>query len=82
MMPKSHVRFKVNERIARVAIWLNQNFLVGEELDASDRPIKVAFSSLRKKQQELRINMETVRKWKWAMLCVHECTQRNTSKVS
>ena len=32
-LPESFVTFKVNERAARVALWLNQNFLMGEELE-------------------------------------------------
>ncbi len=80
VLPKSHVRFRVNERTARVAIWLNQNFLVGEELDASDGPIKVAFSSLREKQQELRINMETVRKLKLPISCTHVANRKSFFK--
>ena len=30
--PKSHVTFAVNERINRVVMWVNQNFLLDEEV--------------------------------------------------
>ena len=33
--PKGHVTFQVSERPARVAMWINQNFLLGEELEPS-----------------------------------------------
>jgi hypothetical protein len=49
--PEGRVQFKLNERAARVALWLNQNFLMGEELESTDGKIEVAFSSLRAKNQ-------------------------------
>ena len=29
--PQGHVEFKVNERAARVAMWVNQSFLLGDD---------------------------------------------------
>ena len=46
--PSGRVRFRVNERAARVALWLNQNFLTGEEMEATEQgTLAVAFASLR-----------------------------------
>ncbi|XP_041460099.1 Bardet-Biedl syndrome 2 protein homolog [Lytechinus variegatus] len=44
--PKSSVVFTVNERIQRVVLWINQNFLVDEDV-AADTPLNVGFLSLR-----------------------------------
>ncbi|XP_046688473.1 Bardet-Biedl syndrome 2 protein homolog [Homalodisca vitripennis] len=35
--PSSFVSFKLNERIQRVEMWLNQNFLLTQEVWSSDR---------------------------------------------
>jgi len=35
VMPKSSVHLQVRERPARIAMWLNQNFLLSEELEAT-----------------------------------------------
>ena len=64
MPPKGFVHFHINERVARVAMWINQNFLVGEELDASSNEIgsgslDLQFASLRKKGEELYFNMSS-----------------------
>ena len=46
--PAGRVDFRVNERAARVALWLNQNFLTGEEMEATEQgALIVAFASLR-----------------------------------
>ncbi len=51
----------MNERAARVAIWLDQNFLMGEEMTADEKgQLSVAFTSLRNKDQELHIDMQAV----------------------
>ena len=57
--PKSHVNFHINERAARVAMWINQNFLIGEELEPSELggSLELIFASLRNKGQELHFNM-------------------------
>jgi Bardet-Biedl syndrome 2 protein len=53
-----HVTFHVSERAARVALWLNQNFLTGEEQEASEAgELKVAFASLRQPGKELRLSV-------------------------
>ncbi len=49
--PAGELSFKLNERAARVALWLNQNFLMGDELESSDGKIDVSFASLRTKNQ-------------------------------
>ena len=64
MPPKGSVHFHINERVARVAMWINQNFLVGEELDASSNEIgsgslDLQFASLRKKGEELYFSMSS-----------------------
>ena len=51
---------QVNDRPARLALWLNQNFLMGDELEVPDgQRINVTFSALRHKDQTLLIEMET-----------------------
>ena len=62
--PKGFVHFHINERVARVAMWINQNFLVGEELEAaanelSGGSLELQFASLRKKGEELYFNMSS-----------------------
>jgi Bardet-Biedl syndrome 2 protein len=59
-LPTGSVSFLVKERAARIALWLNQNFLVGDELEAGDGCIDVSFASLRHRQEELyiRVNAE------------------------
>ena len=62
--PKGFVNFHINERVARVAMWINQNFLVGEELEAASNEIGIGslelqFASLRKKGEELYFNMSS-----------------------
>ena len=40
-LPTGYVIFHLNERAARVALWLNQNFLMGDELESTDGKIQV-----------------------------------------
>eukprot|EP00095_Tigriopus_kingsejongensis_P005469 maker-scaffold865_size87005-snap-gene-0.23 protein:Tk05469 transcript:maker-scaffold865_size87005-snap-gene-0.23-mRNA-1 annotation:"bardet-biedl syndrome 2 protein homolog" len=57
--PQSWVEFHINERTARVALWLNQTFLMGDDLEPDSNGIlTLAFSSLRVKNQELHIQMK------------------------
>lgn len=59
-LPPSWVEFKINERSARVALWLNQNFLMGDDLEApADGKLNISFSSLRNKDQELHFQMDS-----------------------
>ena len=63
--PKGFVHFHINERVARVAMWINQNFLVGEELEAAASneigtgSLELQFASLRKKGEELYFSMSS-----------------------
>ena len=62
--PKGFLNFHINERVARVAMWINQNFLVGEELEAATNEItggslELQFVSLRNKGEELYFNMSS-----------------------
>eukprot|EP00794_Sanderia_malayensis_P016830 gene16830-18528_t len=45
--PKSHVHFEVNERINRVVMWINQNFLLGSEVVADKNALNIKFLALR-----------------------------------
>ncbi|XP_068938539.1 Bardet-Biedl syndrome 2 protein [Petaurus breviceps papuanus] len=45
--PLSFVNFTVNERVQRVVIWLNQNFLLPEDSEIQNAPFQVCFTSLR-----------------------------------
>lgn len=59
--PKSYVSLKVNERPARVAMWLNQNFLISEDEAAPDdngNLPPLVFLCLRQKPKELHFKME------------------------
>ena len=61
--PNGFLNFHINERVARVAMWINQNFLVGEELEAatnelSGGSLELQFISLRNKE-ELYFNMSS-----------------------
>ncbi|KAK6191700.1 hypothetical protein SNE40_003318 [Patella caerulea] len=44
--PKSSVTFQINERVQRVLMWINQNFLMQDDLECEGN-LKVAFMSLR-----------------------------------
>ena len=55
--PDGHVTFHTTERSARVALWLNQNFLMGEELEPDESGINIGFSSLRKRNEEMYFKM-------------------------
>lgn len=46
--PTSYVSFKVNERIQRICMWINQNFLMPEDLEVTNEP-------------ELRFNLKCLR---------------------
>ncbi|XP_018410898.1 PREDICTED: Bardet-Biedl syndrome 2 protein [Nanorana parkeri] len=45
--PSSHVTFSINERVQRVVLWLNQNFLLPEDTEVQSAPFHICFSSLR-----------------------------------
>ncbi|ESO97302.1 hypothetical protein LOTGIDRAFT_214128 [Lottia gigantea] len=44
--PKSSVTFQINDRVQRVLLWINQNFLMQEDLECEGN-LRVAFMSLR-----------------------------------
>lgn len=45
---QGYVEFRINERLQRICMWINQNFLLPEELDmANERELKVHLLSLR-----------------------------------
>lgn len=45
--PKSYCSFHINERINRVVMWLNQNFLLPDEIEGKDTDLDIMFLSLR-----------------------------------
>ncbi|KAM4017896.1 BBSome complex member BBS2 [Anomaloglossus baeobatrachus] len=45
--PSSHVTFMINERVQRVVLWLNQNFLLPEDTEVQSAPFQICFTSLR-----------------------------------
>ncbi|KAG8563268.1 hypothetical protein GDO81_015993 [Engystomops pustulosus] len=45
--PVSHVTFTINERVQRVVLWLNQNFLLPEDTEVQSAPFQICFTSLR-----------------------------------
>ena len=45
--PKSSVTFQINERINRVVMWINQNFLLQEDITADGSTFNITFVSLR-----------------------------------
>lgn len=45
--PSSHVTFTINERVQRVVLWLNQNFLLPEDTEVQSAPFQICFTSLR-----------------------------------
>lgn len=57
--PRSSVTFTLKERIQRVALWMNQNFLVSEEITCGQGNLYAAFVSLRGDRRPLVIKMET-----------------------
>ena len=60
--PKGYVNFKVNERPARVAMWLNQNFLLNDDEIAPDDDgnlPELKFLCLRNKPHEFHFKMES-----------------------
>lgn len=59
--PPSYVNFVIAERTQRVALWLNQNFLLPDDTTIQNAPFKVCFSSLRNGGQlfiKLKLNGE------------------------
>ncbi|KAK7870413.1 hypothetical protein R5R35_003747 [Gryllus longicercus] len=54
--PSNYVAFTLNERVQRIAMWINQNFLLLSDLEVSS-DLNVAFISLRD-NSELNISME------------------------
>lgn len=64
--PSSSVQFHINERINRVVLWINQSFLLLEEVEAKNGLLDVAFQSLRtqtplviKMQQDGNVTIKT-----------------------
>lgn len=48
---ESYVQFKISERIQRICMWLNQNFLLENDIEpTSDPEFKVNLNSLRDKE--------------------------------
>lgn len=48
MTSQSYVEFKINERLQRICIWINQNFLFPDEFELNnERELKVHMKSLR-----------------------------------
>ncbi|XP_056382250.1 Bardet-Biedl syndrome 2 protein isoform X2 [Hyla sarda] len=45
--PSSHVTFTMSERVQRVVLWLNQNFLLPEDTEVQSAPFQICFTSLR-----------------------------------
>ncbi|XP_069496392.1 BBSome complex member BBS2 [Ambystoma mexicanum] len=45
--PLSFVHFTTNERVQRVIMWLNQNFLLPEDTEIQSVPFQISFTSLR-----------------------------------
>ncbi|XP_075432983.1 BBSome complex member BBS2 isoform X1 [Ascaphus truei] len=45
--PPSYVTFTISERVQRVVLWLNQNFLLPEDTDTQSAPFPVSFTCLR-----------------------------------
>ncbi|KAJ7383532.1 Bardet-Biedl syndrome 2 protein [Desmophyllum pertusum] len=56
--PKSYCSFHINERVNRVVMWLNQNFLLPEEIESKDTDLDMMFLSLRT-GNPLAIQMDT-----------------------
>ena len=57
--PKGYVKLKINERAARIAMWLNQNFLLQDgEVNADDDGTlpKISFLCLRNRPNVSRVN--------------------------
>ncbi|XP_077549779.1 BBSome complex member BBS2-like [Haemaphysalis longicornis] len=54
--PAGSVRFRVNDRPQRVAAWVNQNFLLPEDLHAQDQ-FRVSFVSLREELKPVTIGV-------------------------
>lgn len=56
VISQSFVEFKINERLQRICMWFNQNFLLPDELDlTSERELKVHLKCLRDGQDLLMV---------------------------
>lgn len=48
VLSQSYVEFKINERLQRICMWINQNFLLPDELELfNERELKLHMKSLR-----------------------------------
>ncbi|XP_005991756.1 Bardet-Biedl syndrome 2 protein homolog [Latimeria chalumnae] len=45
--PQSYVKFTVNDRVQRVVMWMNQSFLLPEDIECQTAPFQVCFQCLR-----------------------------------
>ncbi|XP_062922754.1 Bardet-Biedl syndrome 2 protein homolog [Mobula hypostoma] len=45
--PQSYVTFTISDRMQRVVMWINQNFLLPEDIECPSAPLEVCFISLR-----------------------------------
>ena len=62
--PKGYVKLKINERAARIAMWLNQNFLLQDgEVNADDDGTlpKISFLCLRNRPNVSSSTLSTLR---------------------
>jgi len=46
-LPESYVQFTLNERVQRVALWINENFLLPHQINCDDGELKVQFIAAR-----------------------------------
>ncbi|XP_055504634.1 Bardet-Biedl syndrome 2 protein homolog [Leucoraja erinacea] len=55
---QSYVTFTISDRMQRVVMWMNQNFLLAEDIECPNAPLEVCFMSLRDGGQlSIRMNM-------------------------
>ncbi|XP_048461695.1 Bardet-Biedl syndrome 2 protein homolog isoform X2 [Rhincodon typus] len=45
--PQSYVTFTVSDRVQRVVMWMNQNFLIPDDIECTSIPLDVCFTTLR-----------------------------------
>ncbi|XP_059507582.1 Bardet-Biedl syndrome 2 protein homolog isoform X2 [Stegostoma tigrinum] len=45
--PQSYVTFTVSDRVQRVVMWMNQNFLIPNDIQCTSMPLDVCFTTLR-----------------------------------
>ncbi|KAJ7381547.1 Bardet-Biedl syndrome 2 protein, partial [Desmophyllum pertusum] len=72
LSPSHSCSFHINERVNRVVMWLNQNFLLPEEIESKDTDLDMMFLSLRT-GNPLAIQMDTsgnVRTPYWTSLLI------------